>query len=50
MRPKAVMPMVEGDICRSEAYVWQSGRDAQFSSVYRASASDLSLAPQVLGH
>jgi hypothetical protein len=20
-------------ICRSEAYVWQSGRDAQFSSV-----------------
>jgi hypothetical protein len=21
-------------ICRSEAYVWQSGRDAQLSSVY----------------
>jgi hypothetical protein len=21
-------------ICRSEAFVWQSGRDAQFSSVY----------------
>ena len=21
-------------ICRSEAYVWQRGRDAQFSSVY----------------